>query len=363
MKVAFFITSLNSGGAENYLLRFLQLYAQYFEVHIYCKSNQFGELETKYRELNVYLHKISLRYISIIDFLNLHKEIKKKKFDAVLDFTGDFGGIVILASFIARVKKRIILYRGSYNFIKNDTLLKKSYIYISRKLNIKYATDVLSNSYYALDYFFQEKASKKPKFKVIYNGIDLETFSSNQKNLYLDLKIKETDFVIGHVGRFHPAKNHKAVLIVAIELCKKYQNLKFIICGKGVPQGLCDYIYSTGLEKQILLLDYYSEIIEVYNTIDFFYFPSISEGQPNALIEALILGKPFVASNIPTIKETVPKPYANYLVDPFDYNTSIRILSQYIEGNSFNSEELKRLITKKFDAKTQFELFYKTIIK
>ena len=76
----------------------------------------------------------------------------------------------------------------------------------------------------------------------------------------------------------------KTIIEVAIKLCKKYNEIYAVMCGKGVDNALSQKVKKEGLEDQIKLLGYRSDVIKVLNTLDCFYFPSLSEGQPNALI-------------------------------------------------------------------------------
>ena len=93
--------------------------------------------------------------------------------------------------------------------------------------------------------------------------------------------------------------------------------------------------------------------------MDAFYFPSISEGQPNALIEAIATGLPFVASDIATIKETVPEIYHRYLVPFYDICKAEKILTDFVNKNSkqlFN--QAKQFILSKYNAEDRFTDFY-----
>ena len=88
---------------------------------------------------------------------------------------------------------------------------------------------------------------------------------------------------------------------------------------------------------------------------DVFYFPSVTEGQPNALIEAIMCNIPILASHISPIKEVIPKKYFNLLVDPFDVNDSYNKLknSEFIK---FKKEELNDFISL-FNSLERFEEF------
>jgi glycosyltransferase involved in cell wall biosynthesis len=96
----------------------------------------------------------------------------------------------------------------------------------------------------------------------------------------------------------------------------------------------------------------------VLKSFDLFYFPSITEGQPNALIEAMISGLPILASNIFPIIEALPESAHSLMFDPLnvdDVTTTILHLSK-------KNDDLKKYIFKdwarlEFDHIKNFALF------
>ena len=91
--------------------------------------------------------------------------------------------------------------------------------------------------------------------------------------------------------------------------------------------------------------------------MDCYFFPSITEGQPNSLIEAMIMGLPFVASDIPAIRETVGNKYKLYPASNVDILVSA-LEEQYIIKNNRNLLQQKEMI-QRFDYKKRFDEIYK----
>src|SRR5690606_29803100 len=131
---------------------------------------------------------------------------------------------------------------------------------------------------------------ENPKYEVIYNGIDASMFVRSKENLRNELNIPANAFIVGHVGRYNEAKNHKTIIEVAVSFCKQDSNNFFLFCGKDTDVHLTERVAQEELENQIKILGLRNDVYKVLNTLDCFYFPSISEGQPNALIEALVSG-------------------------------------------------------------------------
>ncbi|MBR3010289.1 MAG: glycosyltransferase [Prevotella sp.] len=353
MRILFSITSLGAGGLERYVLRFLTCNPD-LNVDILCKSGKGGDLETEYLKRltpsNIIKHKIG--YFNPIDYYWLIRFIVTNKYDIICDFTGNFAGLPMLCSKWAGVKKRIAFYRSSRNHF-SAVFYKKLFAYFLKRLTYKYSTNILSNSKAALEYFYPGITSEK--FRVIYNGIDLNSISQKDKyEIRESLGIPSNAFVIGHTGRVDSAKNHQTIFKVANILCKKYDNLYFLIIGKGVPAEAQRY----KLDTKIIVYDYRDDIMDVLPSLDLYYFPSLWEGQPNALIEAMVTGIPFVASDIDAIRESVPPTMVNKLVPPSSVETAVQVIEDiYLKRISTDNYKCTEWAKSRYNSIDRFSEF------
>lgn len=358
--IVFVVTAIDNGGIENYLLRFIESKGSNFnDIYIYCKAGRFGQLKSQFDSFqNVKLIKHKLGYLNPIDLRIFYLFLKKVKPKSVCDFTGNFAGLTMLIAKLAGISVRISFYRNSSIRYKRN-FVKNLYNFLVKKLTVRCSTELLSNSKAAIDFFYPKDRKAQKKFTVIFNGIDSK-FKSNKNTIRGQLGLPESAFLVGHVGRYNEAKNHKSILRVAIDLCKTDDQIFFILCGNGVKDNLFERVKSENLTSRILLFNNYQPIIEVYNSIDCFYFPSITEGQPNALIEAMLCNIPFVASNIPSIKETVPTEYHDSLIDFDDIATAKIKISHIKNGKGYrpDGEKIQRI----FNAEIQFSKFASKLI-
>lgn len=358
--ICFFVTTLDSGGLENYLLRFLEYKAESFNhVIVFCKGGKGGQLEERYKSIsNVTIHRKKISFFNPKDYIYLYDFLKKNKISTVCDFTGNFAGLILFTAKFASVNKRISFYRGSSNHFK-ESRLRLLYNKFVKHLTYKNATNILSNSKAALDFFFRDIWQKDSRFQVIYNGINPEILVNEKSNLREELNIPENAFVVGHTGRYNRAKNHKTIIKVAFELCKKHKDIYFLLCGNDVKDNLEEAIKQNQFQDRIITLNNRTDIPKVLKTLDCYYFPSLTEGQPNALIEAMVMNLPIVTSNIAPIKESVPDFFQEELVSPESVNEAIdKILQVY---TSRNYQQLGKWAIEKYDHKLLFEQFFNVL--
>jgi sugar transferase (PEP-CTERM/EpsH1 system associated) len=153
----------------------------------------------------------------------------------------------------------------------------------------------------------------KRKIHLIKNGIDCDFFKpNNQKERSAELKkfASKEDIVIGTVGRLDPVKNQKVLIelfqelaIIAPELAKK---LKIAIIGDGpLYKELKSTIIKCQLEQVIWLPGARYYIVELISSFDVFILPSIAEGIPMTVLEAMAIGKPVIASNVGGLPEII----------------------------------------------------------
>lgn len=357
-RVVFIVSTLNAGGIENYLLRFLKHYDNKILPIVICRGNEFGELEESFKQItNIELVKVDMTNFAAKPYVDFYKFLKKGQIDSIVDFSGHFSGILMCIARLAGISKRIVFYREStYQF--HVTFLKAIYIKLLKGLLQLSATKVLSNSITALDNFYPNRDRKSKRFKVIYNGIDFGG-SLDKKLSRSDFGIPDNSFVIGHVGRFNFAKNHETIIKVAEKLCKDHDNIYFILCGKNTDTALKERISQHHLLKdKVKLLGYRSDVNQVLGVLDLFFFPSITEGQPNSLIEAMIMGLPIVASNITPIKETTPLIIHDYLLDPTDFVGFANQIEKYYLGELNMPKNLSEWAKNNFNAELLFKEFF-----
>jgi glycosyltransferase involved in cell wall biosynthesis len=137
------------------------------------------------------------------------------------------------------------------------------------------------------------------KVLVIRNGVDTVLFSPplNAGDIREELGLKANETVIGFVGRLVPAKGLQH-LIGAFEIVRKdIGKVKLLIIGGGqLLEPLKVMARDKGLSNDIMFLGERTDIPQLLGVIDIFVMPSIAEGLPNALLEAMAAARPVIVT-------------------------------------------------------------------
>ena len=133
------------------------------------------------------------------------------------------------------------------------------------------------------------------------NAIDIKAYVVNkqiEKEVRQDLRIPEGAFVVGHVGRFAPPKNHKFIIRVFAEVLKEKTNAFLLLVGDGDLRGEAEALtVELGIQNNVIFAGLRSDVNRMLQAMDVFLFPSIYEGLPLSIIEAQAAGLPCLISD------------------------------------------------------------------
>ena len=155
-------------------------------------------------------------------------------------------------------------------------------------------------------------AVKTSKVTILPNAIDPERFKfseSARREIRAKYGIAEGDFVIGHVGRFFPEKNHKFIIELFSEYSQNHSNCKLLLVGNGPLQiEIQDLVKQKNLEDKVVFAGLQKDVVGFYSAMDVLLLPSTREAFPMTLVEAQYNGLPcIVSSAVP--KETAITDY------------------------------------------------------
>lgn len=313
-KVVQFIHGLNTGGAETLVKNYsLNLKKDSYDVSVVC-----------------------LNHIPESPYENILKDNGIKVF-VVDDYVWKPHSKNIFAKAVHKIQRYFIVKKILHELdpdIVHSHLGVNKYIIFSnlpKKVKIFHTVHTepskLWNNTYAgkIDYFSLKLLLRKHKLRfitlhkkmskqvnklfkvsdsiVLNNGIDFKSFEKplSKKKLKERLGIPIDAFVVGHVGRFSPQKNHVFLVKTFKEIYRKNSNSFLLMVGDGSEKSkIQEMLKHENLNDRSLILSNRRDVADLMRIMNIFIFPSKYEGLGIVLIEAQKAGLPcFVSDTVP----------------------------------------------------------------
>jgi glycosyltransferase involved in cell wall biosynthesis len=141
------------------------------------------------------------------------------------------------------------------------------------------------------------------KLRTVHNGFRF--FERGPSTFRQEAGIPHNAVVIGSVGNLYPVKGHRHLIRAFAEVLASCPESYLVIVGRGQEEKtLRSQVAELGaVGGRILLTGFRSDVQNIMNSIDLYVQPSLSEGHPVAVLEAMSLGIPVVASAVGGIPE------------------------------------------------------------
>lgn len=250
---------------------------------------------------------------NVIQFFKLLRLIYRNKYDIV--HSHDF-----FPAFVTRIAvfAGIFFYfrkpKGVFTTLHNIYYwLKPIHHFINRQLS-RITDKIVCVSKSVFRDSYEKEKIKKEKYLVISNSVNCDEFFPDE-NIYKEkrseLGYSESDFILGNVGVLSVRKGQIYLLKAFCELKKKFKNIKLVIVGStrshemDVYNELLNYISKNDLQNYVMIMDTTEKINDLYNILDLFVMPSITEGFGLSAFEAMLTEKIVVFSDIPVYIELI----------------------------------------------------------
>lgn len=214
---------------------------------------------------------------------------------------------VCFLAMLAGVKKRIAHHHQAYTLPQQrHSVLRagiQNLLCFTLRIPCKlFATHWLACGEAAAINGWGRNAVKKGKVTILPNAIDPERFKFSEmdrQEIRAKYEIAEDDFVVGHVGRFFPEKNHKFIVELFSEYSQNHSRCKLLLVGNGPLQAeIQNLVKQKGLEDKVIFAGLQKDVVGFYSAMDVLLLPSTREAFPMTLVEAQYNGLPCVVSSV-----------------------------------------------------------------
>lgn len=180
---------------------------------------------------------------------------------------------------------------------------------------------------------------KRSRIAVIPNGIEIEIDKSQGLTKRETMGIHKGSFVVGFIGRLYPIKGIAYLSEAIKEILKVDDSIVFVFAGDGPLRGLVESLVNQ-FPKNCIYKGYVSAASKMIPAFDVLILPSISEGLPTVLIEALASGVPAITTDIPENAAVIENNRTGVLVKPANaqsiFDAILYLRSKDLSAMKFN---------------------------
>jgi glycosyltransferase involved in cell wall biosynthesis len=165
-----------------------------------------------------------------------------------------------------------------------------------------------------------ECPAAEARIQTVYNGVDPSAFPSqpDRQKVRQELRITRGPVLVV-IARLTEQKGHRYLLQAFPDLLKTWPQLCCVFVGDGeLHETLHRMAIDLGVERACRFLGARDDIADILAAADLFVLPSLSEGFPFVLLEALAMGRPVIASRVNGVSELIEDHKTGLLVPPRD---------------------------------------------
>jgi glycosyltransferase involved in cell wall biosynthesis len=313
VNIVYIIDDMRVGGVERMLeLTLRKLDRTKYNPQVYALFDG-GPVADEIEKLRIPVYILGLnKFNAVIVFFRLVKMLLKNHIQIVHTsrLISDIFGT--WASLMARVpiiisSKTSLPYYGKYIYCIMD------------RISMRYVTQLISVSDSVKLQYLKQLPINPDKIKTLYNGTEYNKFNRefNPVEKQNELGLEADDFIIGTVANLNWRKDLFTLLEAAKLVLAQYPNARFLLIGEGPQKAeLQARAQQLGISSRVLFLGSRHDIPELLSLCRIFVISSVTEGLTVAILEAMAMGKPVVATSVGGIPEVVLDGETGFLVPP-----------------------------------------------
>jgi glycosyltransferase involved in cell wall biosynthesis len=322
MRVALVIATLTYGGTQSQLFALASELARRGSDVLVCCLTLDGPIGRDLRRLGIDVRVMRKRHrFDIYVLWKLVRELRQFQPDIVHCFlftsnvwgrlAGALTGVPVVLASVRSLDAR----RGFLPVV------------IDRML-IRLTDRIICNAQAIADHLAKREGIPPSRLVVVRNGIDLDRFDGRLRTEEgpVENRCREHP-VVGMVCRIDPRKGIEVFLDSCEVLLRRHENLRFLLVGDAKPHRRDELAYRAGIVERLTrpplasagrLLGYTADVPASLACMDVFVLTSWTEGCPNALMEAMAMARPVVATAVGGVPELIRPGVDGILVAPGD---------------------------------------------
>ena len=345
--VLYIITKSVWGGAAKYVYDLSINFSGEFDVSIAAGGKD--KLYKKAKKANIPYYKIInfQRTINplkdVFAFFEILSLLFQLKPDVIHVNSSKAGGIVGIAGWCYRVfsnkKNKLIFTAHGWAINEDRPKYQIKLIKFFSKITSIFYDKIICVSEYDRQIAIKNKITCEKKLITIHNGIDIKNINFlSKEEAQNELINKTSPLVIGTIAEWTKNKGLK-YLLKAIKRIKN-KKIDVILIGSGENPDKEKMYELTERHKNIYLIEFIPNAVKYIKAFDIFVLPSIKEGLPYTILEAISAEVPVIATNVGGIPEIL----SSNLIQSKNSRILAEKITELIDEINNNPEKIKRTI-------------------
>jgi glycosyltransferase involved in cell wall biosynthesis len=336
VKVAFWAGSFERAGTQQFLLELLRRIDRERFDPVVMSTVKTGELLSDIESLDIEVHEFGtgralLSPATIRGLLRAARFLRRERV-AVLNCM--LGLTTLVGPFVGRVAGVPVVLNNQRNlsYWIHGRFREGVYGFVNRRL----VDAVLVNSAAAAAELVKRFRVPPEKVVSVGTGIDLRRIAEARAGDELASELGLAGrTVVGTVAKLSPVKGHQHFIAAAAEIAKARPDVVFLIVGDGIrKKELEDMATELGIADRVTFAGVRDDVPSLLELMDVFVLGSLSEGSPNAVLEAMAAGLPVVATDVGGLPEMVIDGESGILVPPGDSDALAEAIGELLDDPS-----------------------------
>jgi len=317
IRLAYVIKEMEVGGSQTHLMQVLRLLDRTrFEPVLYCLTGK-GALLNATRALGVPIHvpaaAASFKGLGLMERVAaLARALRHDRIDIVHNYLLRANLVGSISARLARVPVVLCSKRGCH--------WRRGFELLGAKIGNALADKVMVNADAVRDFVHGNEGCPREKMAVIPSGVDTDRFQPlHGAQFKARLGLPDDRLIVGVVTRMRVRKGVEEFIRAIGEVRETRPEVHGVIVGEvSLDDAMQDLVRSLRLEHHLSLLGRRSDMPEVLSAFDVFVLSSHDEGMSNAILEAMAMEKPVVATDVGGTGEVVRHGQSGLLVPSKD---------------------------------------------
>lgn len=316
-RVLHVLDSFDAGGAQEVVANLLSGCDPDLFAMETASMHRHGIYTSRFRDLGAPAHSLSPHKLLPLYVPNLAALLIRGRFDIV--HTHLTAANLIAKPLAALCGVPVLI---NHDHANDASRRDRRILCAADRLTNRLSTHICAVSRSTREFLIAEEHIAPEKISLVHNGIDLERFApgrTGQSEARARLGLPPAGFGIGGIGRLTAQKNFQLLLEAAARLSAVRTDFFVVLAGTGPLEGvLRERTAELGLSGSVHFIGHLGDTTELYPALDLLVMPSLFEGLPMVLLEAMAMKTPVVASAVDGIEEVLRDGEDGVLVPSWD---------------------------------------------